>query len=193
MYACRVRVRNECANVYTKSRAYLYIDITVAHYAYRCACSLTCTSARARAYDDSENTAARSDQWQCLHTSQATAIRNDEKRGSEMGRRERMIGRDDGSGGERMGLRRVIMNVCCRRLNLLIFSASICECVTSRIVFSTLPYLAMCQSVLNVLTYKRRGTTKILEDGLIGIIHESNMILINVQFDASWIHENDLK
>lgn len=33
----------------------------------------------------------------------ATTIRDDEERGSETGRREKMIGRDDGSGGERTG------------------------------------------------------------------------------------------
>lgn len=62
-------------------------------------------SARARGHDDFGKhggsyrpIAAR------LLAGRATTIRDDEERGSETGRRERMTGRDDGSGGERTGL-----------------------------------------------------------------------------------------
>lgn len=72
------------------------------------ACALVrareCVSARARGHDDFGKhggpyrpMAAR------LLAGRATAIRDDEERGREMGRRERMTGRDDGSGGERTG------------------------------------------------------------------------------------------
>lgn len=64
----------------------------------------TCVSARARGHDDfgkhgglCRPMAAR------LLAGRATAIRDDEERGRETGRRERMTGRDDGSGGERTG------------------------------------------------------------------------------------------
>lgn len=63
-----------------------------------------CMSARARGHDDfgkhgglCRPMAAR------LLAGRATAIRDDEERGRETGRRERMTGRDDGSGGERTG------------------------------------------------------------------------------------------
>lgn len=53
----------------------------------------------------SENTAAPHRPMAAhVQAGRATVIRDDEERGSETGRRERMTGRDDGSGGERTGL-----------------------------------------------------------------------------------------
>lgn len=83
-----------------------------------CVRPAVCT--RAREAMISENTAARVDQWQHADSPAGQpAIRDDEIGGTERTRAERMTGWDDGGGEENgQGLRRVIMNVCCRRLSL---------------------------------------------------------------------------
>lgn len=83
-----------------------------------CVRPAVCT--RAREAMISENTAARVDQWQHADSPAGQpAIRDDEIGGTERTRAERMTGWDDGDGEENgQGLRRVIMNVCCRRLSL---------------------------------------------------------------------------
>lgn len=80
-----------------------------------CVRPAVCT--RAREAMISENTAARVDQWQHADSPAGQpAIRDDEIGGTERTRAERMTGWDDGGGEENgQGLRRVIMNVCCRR------------------------------------------------------------------------------
>lgn len=63
-----------------------------------------CVSARARGHDDfGKHGGSYRPMAARLLAGRATAIRDDEERGSEIGRRERMTGRDDGSGGERTG------------------------------------------------------------------------------------------
>lgn len=103
-----MRVRNECA--YFSSEAHVRTCACQRACVYVRACALVrareCVSARARGHDDfgkhsdlCRPMAAR------LLASRATTIRNDEERGREMERRERMTGRDDGSGRERTGFR----------------------------------------------------------------------------------------
>lgn len=83
-------------------------------------CVRSAVYTRAREAMISENTAARVDQWQHADSPAGQpAIRDDEIGGTERARAERMTGWDDGGGEENgQGLRRVIMNVCCRRLSL---------------------------------------------------------------------------
>lgn len=109
--ACvRVRVRKRVCILliggWLRARTYVCVRPCVCV----CACvrslmrARVCVSARARGHDDfgkhdglCRPMAAR------LLAGRATAIRDDEERGSETGRRERMTGRDDGSRGERTG------------------------------------------------------------------------------------------
>lgn len=105
--ACvRVRVRKRVCILLIRGwlRARTYVCVRVCAPACALVRARECVSARARGHDDfgkhgglCRPIAAR------LLAGRATAIRDDEERGSETGRRERMTGWDDGSGGERTG------------------------------------------------------------------------------------------
>lgn len=110
--ACvRARVRNECAYFSSEAASARMCVCVCARAGTRvctCACALVrareCVSARARGHDDfGKHGGLYRPMAEHLLASRATAIRDDEERGRETGRRERMTGRDDGSGGERTG------------------------------------------------------------------------------------------
>lgn len=108
-----LRRNRACVRVRVRKRVRAYFSSAAGctrAYVRVCACVRSrartgmCVSARARGHDDfgkhgglCRPMAAR------LLAGRATAIRDDEERGRETGRRERMTGRDDGSGGERTG------------------------------------------------------------------------------------------
>lgn len=106
----RVRVRNEYAYFsseagYARGHTCACGHACVCVYVRACAPvrARECVSARARGHDDFGKHGLCRPMAARLLASRATTIRDDEERGRETGRRERMTGRDDGSGGERTG------------------------------------------------------------------------------------------